>query len=105
MTPRGAFFICPNEDKRHFVNTPNLWQVTDQMERAGSGIQSAIPTPTVDTVYSAAAGMVNGLAAQNAGSGGSYTVNLVLENGTKIAAWLLPDLRDAARNNPEVAPA
>lgn len=83
----------------------NLWRVTDQMEQAGAGIQSAIPTPTVDTVYSAAAGMVNGLAAQNAGGGGSYTVNLVLENGTKIATWLLPDLRDAARNNPEVAPA
>lgn len=75
-----------------------------QMQRVSSGIQNAIPTPTVDTVYNAAAGMVNGLAAQSAGSaGGSYTINLILQNGQQIASWLLPDLRDAARSNPEVA--
>lgn len=75
-----------------------------EMQSVSAGIESAIPTPTVDAVYNAAAGMVNGLAAANAGSsGGSYTVNLVLQNGQKIASWLLPDLRDAARNNPEVA--
>ena len=77
-----------------------------QMQSVTAGIQDAIPTPTVDTVYNAAAGMVNGLAAQSAGSPGcSYTINLVLQNGQKIASWLLPDLRDAARNNPEVATA
>nr|DAQ50135.1 MAG TPA: tail tape measure protein [Caudoviricetes sp.] len=77
-----------------------------QMQRVSSGIQDAIPTPTVDTVYNAAAGMVNGLAAQSAGSpGGSYTINLILQNGQQIASWLLPDLRDAARSNPEVATA
>ena len=77
-----------------------------QMQRVSSGIQNAIPTPTVDTVYNAAAGMVNGLAAQSAGSpGGSYTINLILQNGQQIASWLLPDLRDAARSNPEVATA
>ena len=76
-----------------------------QMQSVGAGIQDAIPVPTVDTVYNAAAGMVNGLAAQGAGNGGSYTVNLVLENGQQIASWLLPDLRSAARNNPEVATA
>ena len=77
-----------------------------QMQSVTAGIQDAIPTPTVDTVYNAAAGMVNGLAAQSAGSpGGSYTINLVLQNGQKIASWLLPDLRDAARSNPEVATA
>ena len=60
--------------------------------------------PAVDAVYNAAAGMVNGLAAANAGNGGgSYTINLLLQNGQQIASWLLPDLRDAARNNPEVA--
>lgn len=76
------------------------------MQSVGANIQDAIPTPTVDTVYNAAAGMVNGLAAQSAGSpGGSYTINLVLQNGQQIASWLLPDLRDAARNNPEVATA
>ena len=76
-----------------------------QMQSVTAGIQDAIPTPTVDTVYGAAAGMVNGLAAQNAGNGGSYTINLVLQNGQKIASWLLPDLRNAARNDPEVATA
>ena len=77
-----------------------------QMQRVSSGIQDAIPTPTVDTVYNAAAGLVNGLAAQSAGSpGGSYTINLILQNGQQIASWLLPDLRDAARSNPEVATA
>ena len=77
-----------------------------QMQSVTAGIQDAIPTPTVDTVYNAAAGLVNGLAAQSAGSpGGSYTINLILQNGQQIASWLLPDLRDAARSNPEVATA
>ena len=76
-----------------------------QMQSVSAGIQSAIPTPTVDTVYNAAAGMVNGLAAANTGSGGSYTINLVLQNGAQIASWLLPDIRTAAKNNPEVATA
>lgn len=77
-----------------------------QMQSVTAGIQDAIPTPTVDTVYNAAAGMVNGLAAQSSGSpGGSYTINLILQNGQQIASWLLPDLRDAARSNPEVATA
>lgn len=84
----------------------NLWKVQDQLNSMGGNIQDAIPTPAVDAVYNAAAGMVNGLAAANAGSsGGSYTINLVLQNGQQIASWLLPDLRDAARNNPEVATA
>ena len=77
-----------------------------QMQSVTAGIQDTIPTPTVDTVYNAAAGLVNGLAAQSAGSpGGSYTINLILQNGQQIASWLLPDLRDAARSNPEVATA
>ena len=73
-----------------------------QMQSVTAGIQNAIPTPTVDTVYNAAAGLVNGLAAQGA-AGGSYTINLVLQNGQQIASWLLPDLRTASRQNPEVA--
>jgi phage-related protein len=82
----------------------NLWRVQDQLNGMGANIQDAIPTPAVDAVYNAAAGMVNGLAAANAGNGGgSYTINLLLQNGQQIASWLLPDLRDAARNNPEVA--
>lgn len=79
---------------------------TAEMQGVSANIQDAIPTPAVDAVYNAAAGMVNGLAAANAGnSGGSYTINLLLQNGQQIASWLLPDLRDAARNNPEVATA
>lgn len=75
-----------------------------EMQGVTASIQDAIPTPAVDAVYNAAAGMVNGLAAANAGnSGGSYTINLLLQNSQQIASWLLPDLRDAARNNPEVA--
>lgn len=82
----------------------NLWRVQDQLNSMGGNIQDAIPTPAVDAVYNAAAGMVNGLAAANAGNGGgSYTINLLLQNGQQIASWLLPDLRNAARNNPEVA--
>lgn len=73
-----------------------------QMQSVAAGIQNAIPTPTVDTVYNAAAGLVNGLAAQGT-AGGSYTINLVLQNGQQIASWLLPDLRTASRQNPEVA--
>ena len=76
-----------------------------QMDSVSASIQSAIPTPTVDTVYNAAAGMVNGLAAANTANGGSYTINLVLQNGAQIASWLLPDIRTAAKNNPEVATA
>ena len=77
---------------------------TAEMQGVTANIQDAIPTPAVDAVYNAAAGMVNGLAAANAGNGGgSYTINLLLQNGQQIASWLLPDLRDAARNNPEVA--
>ena len=77
---------------------------TAEMQGVSANIQDAIPTPAVDAVYNAAAGMVNGLAAANAGNGGgSYTINLMLQNGQQIASWLLPDLRDAARNNPEVA--
>lgn len=77
---------------------------TAEMQGVTANIQDAIPTPAVDAVYNAAAGMVNGLAAANAGNGGgSYTINLVLQNGQQIASWLLPDLRDAARSNPEVA--
>lgn len=77
-----------------------------EMKSIGAGIQSAIPTPTVDAIYNAAAGMVNGFAAASGESGGgSYTINLVLQNGQQIANWLLPDLRAAARNDPEVATA
>ena len=77
-----------------------------EIKSIGAGIQNAIPTPAVDAIYNAAAGMVNGFAAASGESGGgSYTINLVLQNGQQIASWLLPDLRAAAKNDPEVATA
>lgn len=78
----------------------NLWRITDQMERVGSGIQSAIPTPTVDTVYNAAAGMVNGLAMAG---GGVYRVEIPLYiNGKEFYRASIDDLRAVQRSNPEV---
>lgn len=71
-----------------------------QMQRVSSGIQDAIPTPTVDTVYNAAAGMVNGLAL----AGGSvYRVEIPLYiNGVEFYRASIDDLRTVQRSNPEV---
>lgn len=78
----------------------NLWRITDQMERVGTGIQSSIPTPTVDTVYNAAAGMVNGLAMAG---GGVYRVEIPLYiNGKEFYRASIDDLRAVQRSNPEV---
>ena len=78
----------------------NLWRITDQMERVGTGIQDAIPTPTVDTVYNAAAGMVNGLAMAG---GGVYRVEIPLYiNGKEFYRASIDDLRAVQRSNPEV---
>ena len=78
----------------------NLWRITDQMERVGAGIQSSIPTPTVDTVYNAAAGMVNGLAMAG---GGVYRVEIPLYiNGKEFYRASIDDLRAVQRSNPEV---
>lgn len=70
-----------------------------QMQRVSSGIQDAIPTPTVDTVYNAAAGMVNGLAL----AGGVYRVEIPLYiNGVEFYRASIDDLRTVQRANPEV---
>ena len=71
-----------------------------QMQRVSSGIQDAIPTPTVDTVYNAAAGMVNGLALAG---GGVYPVEIPLYiNGVEFYRASIDDLRAVQRSNPEV---
>ena len=71
-----------------------------QMQRVSSGIQDAIPTPTVDTVYNAAAGMVNGLALAG---GGVYRVEIPLYiNGVEFYRASIDDLRTVQRSNPEV---
>lgn len=71
-----------------------------QMQRVTAGIQDAIPTPTVDTVYNAAAGMVNGLALAG---GGVYRVEIPLYiNGVEFYRASIDDLRTVQRANPEV---
>lgn len=71
-----------------------------QMQSVSSGIQDAIPTPTVDTVYNAAAGMVNGLALAG---GGVYRVEIPLYiNGVEFYRASIDDLRTVQRANPEV---
>ena len=80
----------------------NAYKVTDAMDSVAGQMQRSVPSPTIETVQSAAAGMVNGLAAVN--QGGSFPLEIVLklENGREIARWLLPDLRAVQRANPEV---
>ena len=71
-----------------------------QMQSVTAGIQDAIPTPTVDTVYNAAAGMVNGLALAG---GGVYRVEIPLYiNGVEFYRASIDDLRTVQRANPEV---
>lgn len=73
---------------------------SNTMRTVGAGIQSAIPTPTVDTVYNAAAGMVNGLALAG---GGVYRVEIPLYiNGVEFYRASIDDLRTVQRSNPEV---
>lgn len=70
------------------------------MQSVGANIQDAIPTPTVDTVYNAAAGMVNGLALAG---GGAYRVEIPLYiNGVEFYRASIDDLRMVQRSNPEV---
>ena len=71
-----------------------------QMQSVTAGIQDAIPTPTVDPVYNAAAGMVNGLALAG---GGVYRVEIPLYiNGVEFYRASIDDLRTVQRSNPEV---
>ena len=73
------------------------------MQSVGANIQDAIPTPTVDTVYNAAAGMVNGLALAG---GGAYRVEIPLYiNGVEFYRASIDDLRAVQKSNPEVATA
>lgn len=72
----------------------------NEMKSVGAGIQNAIPTPTVDTVYNAAAGMVNGLALAG---GGVQRVEIPLYiNGVEFYRASIDDLRTVQRSNPEV---
>lgn len=83
----------------------NAYKVTDAMDSVAGQMQRSVPSPTIETVQSAAAGMVNGLAAVNQGVSFPREIVLTLENGREIARWLLPDLRAVERSDPEVVTA
>ena len=83
----------------------NAYKVTDAMDSVAGQMQRSVPSPTIETVQSAAAGMVNGLAAVNQGYSFPREIVLKLENGREIARWLLPDLRAVERSDPEVVTA
>ena len=73
-----------------------------EMGAVASRMQRAMPTPTIETVNSAAAGMVNGLAA--GGTGGRNVFEIVLNvDGKEFYRTTLEDLRAVQRSNPEVA--
>lgn len=80
----------------------NVWRVTDAMDGVASQMQSSIPTPTIETVQSAAAGMVNGLSTLG-GLGGNLRIEIpVIIDGKEFYRYTLDDLRAVARSNPEV---
>lgn len=73
-----------------------------QMRAVSGAISSAIPTPTVDTVNNAAAGMVNGLSTLG-GLGGNIRVEIpVIIDGKEFYRATIDDLRAVQRANPEV---
>lgn len=80
----------------------NVWRVTDAMDGVASQMQSSIPTPTIETVNNAAAGMVNGLSAISTGQRIRIEVPVYI-NGKEFYRYTLDDLRAVARSNPEVA--
>ena len=79
----------------------NVWRVTDAMDGVASQMQSSIPTPTIETVNNAAAGMVNGLSAISTGQRIRIEVPVYI-NGKELYRATLDDLRAVERANPEV---
>lgn len=74
----------------------------DEMGPVAGQIQRSIPTPTVDTVNNAAAGMVNGLSALG-GLGGNIRIEIpVIIDGKEFYRTTIDDLRAVQRANPEV---
>ena len=73
-----------------------------EMGAVASRMQRAMPTPTIETVNSAAAGMVNGLAAIS--TGGRNVFEIVFNvDGKEFYRTTLEDLRAVQKSNPEVA--
>ena len=73
-----------------------------EMGAVASRMQRAIPTPTVETVNNAAAGVVNGLAAVSAGGRNVFEIVLNVD-GKEFYRTTLEDLRAVQKSNPEVA--
>lgn len=72
----------------------------DKMKTVSGQIEKAIPTPTME-IGGIMAGAVNGMQTAMAGlsSGGTFTFNLVLPDGTTLARYQLPALIDVAKSN------
>ena len=80
----------------------NTYKVTDAMDQVAGKMQRSVPTPTVETVQSAAAGMVNGLSTLG-GLGGNLRIEIpVIIDGKEFYRYTLDDLRAVERSNPEV---
>ena len=83
----------------------NAYKVTDAVDSLAGRMQAGLPSPTVEAVRSAAAGMVNGLAALGSG-GGTYRIEIpVISDGKEFYRYTLGDLRSVIRANPEVGTA
>lgn len=75
---------------------------SDAIGGVSAQMQQSIPTPEA-AMGNIASGMVNGVSAAMAWNmPQSATIVLQTANGTELARWLLPDLRAAMRQNPEV---
>lgn len=72
----------------------------DKMDTVSSQMQKAIPTPGME-LGGIMAGAVNGMQTAMAGfgGGGSYTINLMLPDGTTLARYQLQSLIDVANAN------
>ena len=75
-----------------------------EMGAVASRMQRAMPTPTIEAVNNAAAGMVNGLAAVSAGGRNVFEIVFNVD-GKEFYRTTLDDLRAVQKSNPEVATA
>ena len=73
-----------------------------EMPAVAAQMQRAIPTPTVETINNAAAGMVNGMAAISGSQRITVEVPVYID-GKEFFRTTLDDLRAVQKSNPEVA--
>lgn len=72
--------------------------IAGAVNSAASGMVAHIPAPEM-SMADVVAGAVNGMQGALAGAGGSYTINLVLPDGTQLARYALPSLIAVANSN------